>query len=134
MPTFKSLQVPQAPRYWLTRARTPVCFLSSAPQAEPDRDGSVLVDILVNDGSIAAIEPAGQSDTGALPALDLQSRQVWPTLVDMHAHLDKGHIVGRIENPDGSFGGARQATSDDRTRRWICTVVLADGTGQPRSG
>jgi hypothetical protein len=27
----------------------------------------------------------------------------------MHAYLDKGHIVPRTENPDGSFAGALQA-------------------------
>jgi hypothetical protein len=43
---------------------------------------------------------------------------VWPTLIGMHAHLDKGHIVTRTENPDGSFAGALQSTIEDRTQRW----------------
>jgi cytosine deaminase len=34
------------------------------------------------------------------------------------AHLDKGHIVTRTENPDGSFAGALQSTTGDRAQRW----------------
>jgi cytosine deaminase len=31
---------------------------------------------------------------------------VFPAFVDMHTHLDKGHIWPRSPNPDGSFMGA----------------------------
>jgi cytosine/adenosine deaminase-related metal-dependent hydrolase len=65
-----------------------------------------------------AIEPTGGAAFTGLPAIDLGSRHVWPTLIGMHAHLDKGHIVTRTENPDGSFAGALQSTIEDRTQRW----------------
>lgn len=118
MTPFKLLQIPSAPRYRVNGARIPACFLPNPPAAERDRDGALLVDLLIEDGAIAAIEPAGRVDRSDIPSIDLAARQVWPTLIDMHAHLDKGHVVARIENPDGSFAGARQATSADRTRRW----------------
>jgi cytosine/creatinine deaminase len=41
----------------------------------------------------------------------------------MHAHLDKGHIVTRTENPDGSFAGALQSTTDDCTQRWTAEDI-----------
>jgi len=118
MSPFKTLQIPEAQRYWIRRARVPICFLPGRPKTALDRDGATLVDVLVDNDLIAAIEPAGMAAPADLPAIDLESRHVWPTLIDMHAHLDKGHIVTRTENPDGSFAGALQSTTDDRAQRW----------------
>jgi len=118
MTPFKTLQIPKAQRYWIRQARVPICFLPGGPKTVLDPDGTTLVDILVDNHLIAAIEPAGTTAPTDLPAIDLESRHVWPTLIDMHAHLDKGHIVTRSENPDGSFAGALQSTADDRARHW----------------
>ena len=118
MTPFKTLQIPEVQRYWIRQARVPICFLPGGPKTALDRDGATLVDILVDNHLIAAIEPAGTAASTDLAAIDLESRHVWPTLIDMHAHLDKGHIVTRSENPDGSFAGALQSTADDRARRW----------------
>ncbi|HEX4041736.1 MAG TPA: cytosine deaminase, partial [Xanthobacteraceae bacterium] len=46
--------------------------------------------------------------------VDVGGRQVWPTLVDLHAHLDKGHTVERSPNVDGTFHQARLAAAADR--------------------
>jgi cytosine deaminase len=118
MNPFKTIQTPEAPRYWIRRARVPICFLPGGPKTYLDRDGATLVDILVDNDMIAAIEPAVAAKSADWPAIDLESRHVWPTLIDMHAHLDKGHIVTRTKNPDGSFAGALQSTTDDRAQRW----------------
>jgi cytosine deaminase len=93
MNPFKMLQVPEAQRYWIRQARVPTCFLPDGPRTTLDRDGATLVDLLVDNDRIAAIEPAGGAAYAGLPAINLGSRHVWPTLIDMHAHLDKGHIV-----------------------------------------
>ena len=73
-----------------------------------------------------------------MPAIDLEAHHVWSTLIDMHAHLDKGQIVTRTENPYGSFAGALQSTGEDRCHRWIqqlpvCVIdeVLQEGAAQP---
>lgn len=87
------------------------------PGAEPDGDGCVLLDIAVADGRVARIRPA-DADAFEEPAIDLAGRQLWPTLVDMHTHLDKGHTVARTPNPDGTFAGARDATKADRIGFW----------------
>jgi len=114
-----TLAWPETERYWIARARVPACFLAGAiGGAAVDRDGAVLVDLLVDGDRIGRIEPATGGALRAEPALDLAGRQVWPALIDMHAHLDKGHVIPRIENPDGSFAGARQATTDDRQKHW----------------
>ena len=123
MNLFNTLQIPEAQRYCIRQARVPTCFLPDGPRTTLDRDGATLVDLLVDNGRIAAIESAGGTAFADPPAIDLASRHVWPTLIDMHAHLDKGHIVTRTENPDGSFAGALQSTIEDRTQRWTAEDV-----------
>jgi cytosine deaminase len=76
-----------------------------------------LLDIEVNGARIAALTAAQNAPT-AVPAVDLDGRHAWPTLIDAHAHLDKGHILDRAANADGTFASARAATAADRTRHW----------------
>jgi cytosine deaminase len=123
MNPFKTLRIPEARRYCIRQARLPTCFLPDGPKTTLDRDGATLVDLIVDNDKIAAIEPAGGTAFAGLPGIDLGSRHVWPTLIDMHAHLDKGHIVNRTQNPDGSFAGALQSTIEDRTQRWTAEDV-----------
>ena len=123
MNPFKTIEIPEAKRYWIRQARVPVCFLPDAPKADLDRDGATLVDLLIDYERIVAIEPAGAAASTELPAIDLEARHVWPTLIDMHAHLDKGHIVARAEIPGASFAGALQSTLEDRRRRWTAEDV-----------
>jgi len=110
---------PSIPDFVLHRARVPASLLTSAPaDAVSDLDDALLLDIQVADGVIKAIAPAGQGAAEGVPVVDLAGRHVWPTLVDVHAHLDKAHIIDRTQNPGGDFAGARDATSYDRTRYW----------------
>ena len=48
---------------------------------------------------------------------------VWPGLVDVHTHLDKGHVWPRTQNPDGTFMGALTASAEDRRRYWTAEDV-----------
>jgi cytosine deaminase len=116
--TFKSIQIPTSPAYLLRRARVPACLVDEPPaDAQADADGSLLIDIHVDHGRIATIAKS-TGESGAAPSIDLAGRQVWPTLIDVHTHLDKGHIFDRTPNPDGTFAGARDATSADRVAHW----------------
>lgn len=105
-------RLPSAARYRLRRAAVPACLL--AAPAKPDAEGLAVVDIDIADGRIAAIG----ADAGDAPAIDLGGNQLWPCPVDMHTHLDKGHIWPRAENPDGSFDGALTTVAADRAARW----------------
>ncbi len=101
----------------LRRGRVPLPFLAEPPAgAVADRDGAVLVDVALAGGAIVRITPAGGPDGEG--DLDLGGRHLWPTLVDVHTHLDKGHIVDRAPNRAGDFAGALAATRDDRIARW----------------
>ncbi|WP_108482641.1 cytosine deaminase [Oceaniglobus ichthyenteri] len=56
-------------------------------------------------------------------ALDMAGALVLPGFVDMHTHLDKGHIWNRSPNPDGTFMGALNTVERDRTARWSAQDV-----------
>ena len=90
--------IPNCGSYWLRHARLP----------GDDR----LVDLHVADGMVAAMVPGGTAAEGP----DLAGCQVWPRFVDVHTHLDKGHVWTRAPNPDGTFGGALAAVAADRAR------------------
>jgi cytosine deaminase len=79
-----------------------------------DAEGVVAADILIHDGKIARIETPGRKSCDGIAWIDIGGRQVWPTLIDIHTHLDKGHIVERSPNVDGTFLNARLAATADR--------------------
>jgi cytosine deaminase len=48
---------------------------------------------------------------------------VLPRFVDVHTHLDKGHIWPRRANPDGTHAAARTAVAADREAHWSADDV-----------
>lgn len=58
-------------------------------------------------------------------AVDMQGAMVFPAFVDMHTHLDKGHIWPRSPNPDGSFMGALTTVRADSSARWNAADLRA---------
>jgi cytosine deaminase len=95
------------------------------PEGPRDADGFARADILVDDGRIAALAPAGTADFGETPLLPLAGRIVLPAFVDAHTHLDKGHIWRRAPNPSGDFPGALTTVAADRSARWAAKDVAA---------
>lgn len=55
--------------------------------------------------------------------IDLKGAMVFPCFVDMHTHLDKGHIWPRASNPDGTFMGALTTVGEDRAAHWSAEDV-----------
>jgi cytosine deaminase len=113
---FADIRWPTTSRYWLVNARVPACMLgdSAAFPIAADAEGAVAADILVDDRKIARIERARDKSDDGTARIDIGGRQVWPTLIDIHTHLDKGHIVERSPNVDGTFQNARLAAAADR--------------------
>ena len=106
-----------ADRYRLANAGVAVCLLDDASGLTSDHDGIALADFDIADGRIAAIRPTGATEPeGAV--VDLRRGLVWPCFVDMHTHLDKGHIWERAPNPDGSFEQALATVRGDRAANW----------------
>jgi cytosine deaminase len=104
-PGFVTL--PERDRYWLRNATVPAALLTELPAgAQVSPDGLAVVDLQIRDARIAAIVAAG-----GLPEpqvnVDLARGQIWPCLIDVHTHLDKGHTWERAPNPDGSSEPAK---------------------------
>lgn len=118
--------IPNTPHYWLRQGHVPATLLD--PE-RPDlvagavREDLVPVDIEIRQGQIAAIQLSGGEIAAGIPIVDLKGGQVWPCFVDVHTHLDKGHIWERAANPDGSFEGALRSVPVDRNQRWTVEDV-----------
>ncbi|RBP12223.1 cytosine deaminase [Roseiarcus fermentans] len=95
-------------------------------RGEPvDRDGFVLVDLLIDGERFAAVAPAGTAAHPDVRRVDLAGRIALETFVDAHTHLDKAHIWRRTHNPTGDFWGALDAVTRDREAHWTAQDVAA---------
>jgi cytosine/creatinine deaminase len=91
----------------LENVTVPACLIGQ--EAPGTHGGLVRTNLSIVDGVIAGEQPIGVDMGGAL---------VLPCFVDMHTHLDKGHIWPRSANPDGTFMGALTAVGADREHHW----------------
>ena len=114
---IRASDIPARSSFRLVNGSVPGCLLEPASTNE-----LVRVDIDVADGHIASVRPAGTT-APAPDSVDLDRSMVWPGLIDVHTHLDKGHIWPRTQNPDGTFMGALTAAAEDRRRYWTAEDV-----------
>jgi cytosine deaminase len=91
------------------RNLTAPAFLVGAPGE------TAQVDLGVSDGVL--------TEPGTGEAIDMAGAMVFPCFVDMHTHLDKGHIWPRKPNPDGTFMGALTSVGEDREANWAAEDV-----------
>ena len=115
-----------SPHLVLENVAVPGCLLDADPlRSGSDSEGLVRVDIALADGVIAAIGRHGEAQAHPSRSLkvDLGGAQAWPCFIDMHSHLDKGHIWPRTENPDGTFAGALASAASDRAQFWTTDDV-----------
>jgi cytosine deaminase len=92
----------------------------SVPACLLDRRGDLMrTDLAIVDGMIVA----GPVDGAQM--IDMAGAMVLPAFVDMHTHLDKGHIWDRAPNPDGTFAGALTTVAADREANWTAEDVRA---------
>jgi cytosine/creatinine deaminase len=112
--------IPNVTSYRLANARVPVCLVADPSRLQPNADGLASCDIVIDNGRIATIGPIVQD---GLARIDLDHGIVLPRLVDVHTHIDKGHIWHRAPNPDGSFMGARMTVMADREANWSAADV-----------
>ncbi len=107
----------------LKNARVPVCLAPDA-RLRGDQDGLAKADLHIADGKLAAIGEALDLDP-ATAIHDLDFGMVLPCFVDVHTHLDKGHIWPRRRNPDGTFLGGLENASADREANWTSDDLRA---------
>ena len=109
------IEIPTASHYWLCNGRVPLTLLAQKPSGLPSgllaeqqqrslyEEALVAVDVEVKNGAIVTLRYAATESPDLIPSVDLQSGLIWPCFVDIHTHLDKGHIWPRSPNPDGTF-------------------------------
>lgn len=95
--------------FTLTNVTVPACLLG--------REGDLVrTSLSISDGTISE---------GRFAEIDMRGAMIFPCFVDMHTHLDKGHIWGRAPNPDGTFMGALDTVAADRAAHWSAEDVRA---------
>lgn len=104
--------IPDVARYWLKNAHVPVSLIENCNFNSQTREGLCLVDLEILDGAIAQIVSASSS-LPEIPFLDLRKGILFPGFVDIHTHLDKGHIWERSPNLDGTFDNALAIARND---------------------
>ncbi|MGH6921353.1 MAG: cytosine deaminase [Geminicoccaceae bacterium] len=107
----------------IASARVRRCLVDAALPGDGEQ---VLVDITIEGGRIAALQPPGEvASQPGTDVIDQDGGEVWPCLIDLHTHLDKGHIWPRAANPDGTFAGAMAAAYADQHANWSQDDVYA---------
>lgn len=122
MPLQPCVAVPAVSAYRLVNARV-LTALTQSSSGQAGAGETRACEIVIENGIIAHLGPPGSVETPDIPSVDLRDGLVLPTFVDMHTHIDKGHISGRAPNPDGTFLGARMATMQDREANWTADDV-----------
>lgn len=113
------MHIPDSGTLILRNASVPRALLRTPP---PGAGDTVPLDIQIESGRITRLAPAGQL---AGEAVDMDRGMVWPCFVDLHTHLDKGHIWPRAANPDGTRAGALATVGADREANWSADDVRA---------
>lgn len=116
-----TIDIPREDTFVLANGTIPAALADGAALAVGG-DGLAPCDIAISSGRIAGIVPPG-GDERPDPRVDLSGGLVLPRFVDGHTHLDKGHILHRAPNPDGTFLGARTTVMADREARWTADDV-----------
>ena len=105
--------------YWLVNARVPRCLIDLDDSIEETREGLCSIDLKVCRGKIERVAAANINTTEKdIPSLDLEQQIVFPCLIDMHTHLDKGHIWERSPNVEGTFDMALSRAIADSEKYW----------------
>lgn len=136
--------IPDAPAYRIVNVRIPRDLASFTGDVASTSRDLVACEIVVDRGRIAHLGPLPPAEPGDLPLVDLRDGIALPRFVDMHTHIDKGHIAGRSPNPDGTFAGAIATVRQDRETNWSAADIrrrmefslrcaFAHGTGALRT-
>jgi len=100
--------------YYLRNAHIPTCFLELSSQGQEITQ----VDIKIFQDKIVDIKPSSQEFNEDILSYDLSKQLIFPCFVDLHTHLDRGHIWERSPNLVGTFDRAIEAIINDRKGYW----------------
>lgn len=109
--------IPNLKSYWLKNAHIPTSLIEQKNFIPETRENLCLVDLEIVEGVVRQIIPAASQSPQA-NAVDLHQGIVFPGFVDLHTHLDKGHICERTPNVEGTFDRALSSSQSDAQRYW----------------
>lgn len=95
--------------YWLKNAHIPSCVIEGEGFLPQTKENLSLCDIQIQEGKITQLIPSSSDTIG----IDLQKSILLPCFVDIHTHLDKGHIWERSPNLQGNFETALRMVKED---------------------
>lgn len=104
-------------RYWLKNAHIPLSLLENTQLTSDTKEGLCRVDLEIFRGKINTIVPAN-SVASETPEIELKGRIILPGFIDLHTHLDKGHIWERSPNLEGTFNQAIISITKDAQLYW----------------
>ncbi len=110
--------------YWLTHSNVPISLINSVNFTGVTREGLVLADIEIEKGKIIQIVPSDSVNINPAFAINLQQRILLPCFIDLHTHLDKGHIWERSPNLEGTFKMALDTAIADGEKYWQAQDVF----------
>lgn len=99
--------------YRLKNAHLPSCLIDNESLKPQTRENLCLCDLEIENGNIKQILPAESLSQG----IDLQKKIILPCFLDVHTHLDKGHVCERSPNLTGDFATAINTIQHD-TQFW----------------
>jgi cytosine deaminase len=108
------MKIPDYHHYWLSNAHIPAVLLEDFAHLQTDRDGFALVNLEIKEGIISNIS-FNPLEITEIPVIDLKKKIILPKFIDVHTHLDKGHIWPRSPNLDGTFENALKVNTQDAT-------------------
>jgi cytosine deaminase len=109
--------IPDLEHYWLKNAHIPLDLIENKDFKANTQENLGLVDVEIKQGIIKQIIQ-GTSNNTIIPSIDLQKKIIFPCFIDMHTHLDKGHIWQRSPNPTGTFDDALITAKKDAQTSW----------------
>ena len=104
--------------YWLTNAHIPESLIPQNNYNQKTREGLCLVDLLIEQGKIRQVVPTNTIQYNDIEQINLYQKIILPCFIDLHTHIDKGHIWERSPNLDGTFDTALQTAIDDGQKYW----------------
>lgn len=103
--------------YWLKNAHIPLCLIENKNFKANTQEDLCLVDVEIKQGIINQIIQGNSTNTN-INSIDLQKKIIFPCFIDMHTHLDKGHIWQRSPNKTGTFDDALITAKKDAEASW----------------
>lgn len=98
--------------YWLKNVHIPTCLISDDGFIPETRENLSLCDIHIEEGIIKQLIPSSSATIG----IDFRQGILLPCFIDIHTHLDKGHIWERSPNLQGDFETALKTVKEDASR------------------